>query len=95
MELLTKSDLSKRWKVSEQTIDEYREKGIIKQVSKIKSVRFNLQHIEAIEETKLDRFSPLERKKLEREIETLRQKIASYEDIRTLILSASSKIINI
>lgn len=95
MELLTKADLAKRWKVSEQTIDDYREKGIIKQVSKITSIRFNLQHIEAIEETKPDRFSPLERKKLEREIETLKQKLASYEDVRSLILSASSKMINL
>ena len=95
MDLLTKSDLAKRWKVSEQTIDEYREKGIIKKVPKISSVRFNPQHIQEIEETKLDRFSPLERKKLEREIEALRQKLSVYEDMKTMIMKISTKMINL
>jgi len=95
MELLTKADLAKRWKVSEQTIDEYREKGIIKQVPKLSSIRFNPQQIEELEGTKLDRFSPLERKKLEREIETLKLKIAAYEEVRITILNVSSKIMNL
>jgi len=67
--LLTKKDLAERWQVSEQTIDEYRSKGIIKSVKKLGSVRFNPQHIAEIEETKLDKFSPLERRKLERELQ--------------------------
>ena len=95
MELLTKADLAKRWKVSEQTIDEYREKGIIKKVSKIPSIRFNLQQIEELEGTKLDRFSPIERKKLERQIEMLKLKLAAYEEVRITILNVSSKIINL
>lgn len=95
MELLTKADLAKRWKVSEQTIDEYREKGIIKKVPKISSIRFNPQQIEELEGTKLDRFSPLERKKLEQQIEILKQKLAAYEDIRIAILNVSSKIVNL
>jgi 3-methyladenine DNA glycosylase Tag len=81
--------------VSEQTIDEYREKGIIKKVPKISSVRFNPQHIADIEETKLDRFSPIERKKLEREIEALKQKLAAYEEVRAMVLNASTKMINL
>jgi hypothetical protein len=88
-QLLTKKDLAERWQVSEQTIDEYREKGIIKQVPKIPSVRFNPQHIAEIEETKLDRFSPIERRKLEREIEEkkikLEQKDKEISDLKATI----------
>lgn len=73
--LLTKKDLAERWQVSEQTIDEYRSKGIVKSVKKLGSVRFNPQHIAEIEETKLDRFSPLERRKLERENEEQKFKL--------------------
>jgi len=79
--LLTKKDLAERWQVSEHTIDEYTQKGIIKRVSKIASIRFNPQHIREIEGTKLERFSPLERRKLEREVEELKLKLKKAEDV--------------
>jgi len=93
--LLTKADLAKRWQVAERTIDEYREKGIIKKVSKISSIRFNPQHIADIEETKSDKLSQMERKKLEGDIEFLKQKLAAYEEIRAMLLNVLSKIINL
>lgn len=91
--LLTKADLAKRWQVSEQTIDEYRGKGIIKQVSKISSIRFNPQHIAEIEETKLDRFSPLERRKFEDEILVLKLENEKLNEILSNILAEAAKII--
>jgi len=92
-QLLTKADLAQRWQVSEKTIDEYRGKGIIKQVSKISSIRFNPQHIREIEETKLDRFSPLERKRLENEIEILKKENDFLKQITNNILSEALKVI--
>lgn len=79
--LLTKKDLAERWQVSEQAIDDYRAKGIIMAVKGLPSIRFNPQHIECIEGTKLERFSPLERKRLEREIDDLRLKLKNSEEI--------------
>ena len=79
--LLTKKDLAERWQVSEQVIDDYRTRGIIMAVKGLPSVRFNPQHISEIEGTKLERFSPLERKKLERENEELRLKLKKAEEI--------------
>ena len=79
--LLTKADLAKRWQVSEHTIDEYREKRIIAPVKGLPSIRFTAQHIAEVEGTKLERFSPIERRKLEREIEELKLKLKKAEEI--------------
>jgi hypothetical protein len=93
--LLTKKDLSERWQVSEQAIDDYRSKGIIIAVRGLPSIRFNPQHIAEIEGTKLDRFSPLERRNLENEIEMLKQKLITYEEARTDLLIIASRIIEL
>jgi hypothetical protein len=95
MELLTKHELALRWKISEKTVDEYRAAGIIKQVPKLPSVRFNLQHIEQLEQTTIERFSPLERKRLQQQISDLEDKLAIYEGMRISILKISAMIINL
>ncbi|MBZ9633146.1 histidine kinase [Clostridium sp. FP1] len=79
--LLTKKDLGERWQVSEHAIDDYRAKGIITPVKGLPSIRFSPQHIAEIEGTKLERFSPIERRKLEREIEELKLKLKKAEEI--------------
>lgn len=94
MELLTRNELATRWKMSLDSIDEMRRNGVIKQVPRINCIRFNLQHIEAIEETKIERFSPLERKRLQAEIGALEAKVKSYDLIVTAILKAAANIIN-
>lgn len=95
VKLLTKKDLAERWQVSEKAIDDYRNKGIISAVRGLPSVRFNPQHIIEIEGTKLERFSPIERRRLEEEIVILKQKLLSYEEARKMILEISTKIINL
>ncbi|MBU3176058.1 histidine kinase [Clostridium estertheticum] len=77
--LLTKKDLATKWQVSEKAIDDYRNKGIITSVKGLPSVRFTSQHIAEIEGTKLERFSPIERKRLERENEELRIRLERAE----------------
>lgn len=78
--LLTKADLATRWQVSEHAIDDYRAKGILTPVKGLPSIRFNPQHIAEIEGTKLERFSPIERRKLEREIEKLKLQLEKAEE---------------
>ena len=77
--LLTKKNLAERWQVSEQAIDDYRNKGIITSVKGLPSVRFTQQHIAEIEGVKLERFSPLERRRLERENEELKLQLKRAE----------------
>ncbi|APC42706.1 histidine kinase [Clostridium estertheticum subsp. estertheticum] len=93
--LLTQQDIAGRWQLTVRAVENCRKAGIITAVKGVPGIRFNLQQIEELEGTKLERFSPIERKKLEREIEALKQKIATYEDVRAIILSASTKMINL
>lgn len=79
--LLTKKDLAEKWQMSEQSIDDYRAKGIITAVKGLASIRFAPQHIAEIEGVKLERFSPLERRRLEREIETLKLQLSRAEEV--------------
>lgn len=65
--LLTKRDVAEFLQVTPQTVDEYIKKGVITPVRKLDCIRFNPQHIADIGETKLERFSPVERKRLEQE----------------------------
>ena len=91
--LLTKKDLAEKWQVSEKAIDDYRSKGIIMAVKGLPSVRFTPQHIAEIEWTKLEIFSPIERKKLENEIEELKKENESLKQITNNILSEAIKLI--
>ena len=92
--LLTQQDLAERWQVSLKSIETYRKEGIITPVPKIPSIRFNPEQIAELEGTKLERFSPLERKKLERELERLKQENERLKGIVSKVLSEVSQAIN-
>lgn len=76
--LLTKQDLADRWQVSTTTIDRWTNDGIITPV-KIPSRRFNLEHILQLEGTEISKLSPLERKRLLKEIESLEREKEELE----------------
>lgn len=89
--LLTKKDLAKRWQVSEPTIDRMRQEGIVAPCKNLlPTVRFSEQYILELEGLKLERFSPLERRKLERENETLRKKCTELENVIANIVAVSA-----
>jgi hypothetical protein len=77
--LLTKKDLAERWQVSERTIDDYRLSGIITPIKGLPCIRFNPQYIAEIEGVTLEKFSPLEKRRLEREIEEWKQRAERAE----------------
>lgn len=69
--LLTQQNLAERWQVDVSTIKNWRQDGIIQQAKGIPAIRFTEQHILELEGVKLDKLSPLERRRLEREIKEL------------------------
>jgi len=91
--LLTKKDLAERWQVEERTIDNWRKEGIIQQVKGIPVIRFTEQHIFELEGVKLDRMSPLERKRLEFETDKLRLENEKLKGIISKVLAETSQII--
>lgn len=91
--LLTKKELAEKWQVTEQAIDKWRREGIISNCKGIPSVRFSPQHIADLEGVRLERFSPLEKRTMEREIEKLRIENERLKGILANILAESSKVI--
>jgi hypothetical protein len=77
---LTKNDLCKRWQLSLQTINTYIEDGIITPI-RLPSVRFHPKHIAELEKVKLEKFSPLERRRLEKELEYWKKRAEDAEAI--------------
>lgn len=93
MRLLTQKDLAERWQVSLKTIERYRKEGVITPCKRLMpTVRFTLQHITEIEGVKLERFSPLERRKIERDIEALRKENVELKKCVAKILSLTAEV---
>lgn len=90
--LLTKKDLAERWQLDERTIDKYRADGIITSCQGIPAIRFTEQHIAELEGVKLEKFSPIERRRLEREIEELKQENTLLKQTWIKIFSESANI---
>ena len=91
--LLTKKDLAERWQVEERTIDNWRKEGIIQQVKGIPVIRFTEQYIFELEGIKIDKMSPLERKRLEFETDKLRLENEKLKGIISKVLAETSQII--
>lgn len=73
--LLSRQELADRWSLTTRTIIEYEQTGIIKRVPKLQVPRYPLRQIEEIENAGLDLnpLSPVERRRLERDIKRLEQ----------------------
>lgn len=72
--LLTKKDLAERWRVSTTTIDRWVDDGVISPVKGLPSKRFNLEHVLKLEGTEIGKLSPLERKRLLKEVKGLEER---------------------
>ena len=92
--LLTKKDLAKRWQLSERTIDNYISDKIVQPVKELPAIRFTEQHISELEGVKLDRMSPLERRRLEIEIEGLKKENEKLKNAINRVLTESLKVVN-
>lgn len=93
--LLTQKDLAERWQVDVATIKNWRKEGIIQPVKNIPVIRFTEQYIAELEGIKLDKLSPLERKKLESELDVLKKENELLKGILANILAESSKVISL
>mgnify|MGYP000979468199 FL=1 len=93
-DLLTKKELAKHWKVTERTINRYMEDGIIS-ACKLPILRFSPQHVRELDGVKLDKFSPLERKKMESLIKQLQRENEIYKSALQNILLKTSSTINL
>jgi hypothetical protein len=93
--LLSQKDLAERWQVSEESIRNWRNEGIIQAAKGVPVIRFTMQHILELEGVKLEKFSPLLKRKMEREIEELTAENQKLKKIIGNILAETSQVIGI
>lgn len=100
--LLTQQDLAERWQVEVRTIENYRKSGVIQPIKGIPAIRFTEEHILELEGLKLDRMSPIEKRRLEREINELKTEIEKLnnekEQLKGIIanvLAETSQVFNL
>lgn len=92
MKLLTQQDVAERWQVTVDTVTNYRKEGILQPCKNIPTIRFTEQHILALEGIRLDRLSPLERKRLEVENKQLKNDNERLRRTLTTIIVEANKI---
>ena len=93
--LLSQKDLAERWQVTEESIRNWRNQGIIQPVKGLPVIRFTMQHILELEGVKLEQFSPLLKRRMERELEELREENQRLKKIIGNMLAEASQVIGI
>lgn len=93
--LLTQKELAERWQVTEESIRNWRNEGIIQTAKGVPVIRFTMQHILELEGVKLEQFSPLLKRRMERELEELREENQRLKKIIGNILAEASQVIGI
>lgn len=93
--LLTVKDLAERWQKDEGTIRRYVKEGVLSPCEGVPGMMFSPAYISKLEGTELERFSPLERKRLENERDMYEKKYEDMKVIITNVLIEVSKVINI
>lgn len=93
--LLTQKDLAERWQVTEESIRNWRNEGIIQTAKGVPVIRFAMQHILELEGVKLEQFSPLLKRRMERELEELREENQRLKKIIGNMLAEASQVIGI
>ena len=93
--VLTQKELAERWGLTPKAITDYRNAGILQTIKGLPVIRFSLEYIQELEGTTLERFSPLERKKMEMRSEELKTENEKLKGILGNILAESSKVIGI
>lgn len=70
IKLLTVAELSIRWQRDEATIRRYVREGTLTPCEGVPGMMFHPEYISKLEGVELERFSPLEKRRLERELES-------------------------
>lgn len=93
--LLTQKDLAKRWGVTVASIENWRKEGLIQTAKGVPVIRFTPEHIAELEGVELKQFSPLLKRRMEREMEDLREENRKLKGIISNILAETSQVIGL
>ena len=90
--LLTQQDLADRWQVSVRAIENWRREGVLQPAKGVPAIRFHPDYIAELEGVELKKTSPLQVKRLEREIEELKKENGELKGIIARVLAEASKV---
>jgi DNA-binding transcriptional MerR regulator len=93
--LLTQKELAERWQVTEESIRNWRKEGLIQSAKGVPAVRFSMQHILELEGVELEQFSPILKRKMERELAELREENRKLKGIIGKVLAETSQVIGL
>ena len=91
--VLNQQEVSERWGVTVKALTDWRNQGILQPIKGIPVIRYSFEYIQSLEGTTIEKFSPLERKRMEIEIEKLKQENEKLMSIVSNVLSEASKVI--
>lgn len=91
--LLTREELAQRWGVNVRTIINYEQEGIITRNPNIPVPRYNIEEINNLEGIEVNKLSPLEKQRLEKQLEQLKKENEELKGIIARILAESSRVI--
>lgn len=81
--LLSREDLAQRWGVNVRTIIKYEQDGIITRNPNLPTPRYSIFEINKLDGIELNRLSPIERKRLEKELEEVTRERDQLKSIIT------------
>ena len=93
--LISVKELAYKWGKNEDTIRRYITEGVITPCKDVPGIMFHPKYISKLEGVELERFSPLEKKRLENENRELKKRITQLKSVLTNILRESSKIVDL
>ena len=92
--LLTQQDLADRWQVSVRAIEQWRKQGVLQPCKQVPAIRFHPSHIEDMEGVEKKPVSPLQVKRLERELEAAKAENEELRGILARVLAEASRVID-
>lgn len=93
--LLTQQDLAERWQVSVRAIENWRKEGVLQPAKGAPAIRFTPEYIAELEGVELKATSPLQVKRLEREIDELKKENGELKGIIARVLAETSKVVSL
>ena len=91
--LLTQQDLADRWQVTVRAIENWRREGVITPAKGIPAIRFTPEHVAQLEGVELKAVSPLQVKRLERELEAVRTENEELRGVIARVLATAAEAI--
>lgn len=93
--LIDRQELSQRWGLTTRTIIKYEESGLLTRNPNFEKPLYYLEEIQEIDKYKPNPLSPLERKRLENENKSLKDKINILENIIIKIINVGTESMNV